>query len=67
MIEIKHTFTCNICGDTAEESHVWPTGWELPRPNIPEGWTTILERDFLVCPKHEVKRILFVDGKEVNL
>lgn len=61
---INHKFICDICGDSAESMPITHIPHDdLPIPNKPYDWTMI--DGILICPKHEIKKILFVDGKEV--
>jgi len=65
-IQIVHRFICGICSETTESRPITYIPIDtLPIPHIPEGWKQI--DGLLVCPKHEAKRILFVDGKEITL
>jgi hypothetical protein len=63
MIEIKHTFTCDICGEIKELVFCHTEGFDAPTPFIPDGWAKV--KGLLVCNKHEIRQITFIDGKEV--
>jgi hypothetical protein len=63
-MQIIHKFTCDICFDRIEfrPFNFIPTE-PMPIPSIPIDWRMV--DGLLVCPNHEVKSVVFIDGKEV--
>lgn len=62
-VEITHKFICAACGYSEHGQASYNFRDVVPIPIKPSGW--ILVEGTLLCPKHEVKRSLFIDGKEV--
>jgi len=64
-IQIIHKFTCDMCPAQVElipeiqQTRATITG----KSDYPENW--YMFRDLLLCPEHEIKKVVFIDGKEV--
>lgn len=65
MIQIIHKFTCDLCGDSVEDRPItYISNDVLPIPHMPCYWRTV--SNLLLCPKHQISQLLFIDGKEIK-
>ena len=64
-IQIIYRFTCDIhqCPTSVETSFQYCP--DLPKPNIPIPWKWNYIKNILICPEHDIKEKLFIDGKEI--
>jgi len=65
MINIKLIFECDECGEIIEcKSEKQDIYEDRTKIILPDGWMKFENR--LLCPKHKVKKVSFVDGKEIR-
>jgi hypothetical protein len=64
MIEVKHTFICDICAEEHKTTFTHYEGGEMPNVQLPLKWSSF--RGMTLCPKHEVKRVTLIDGREIE-
>ena len=58
-----YVYCCSACGETVFEHSVYYGTPLTPHP--PDKWVKV--GDAFYCEKHEVKKLLLVDGKEVHI